>query len=67
MPELLGTQCKLCGKEPPTWGLCACPSCGMTICRKCATYEYGRIFCSMNCAVMFFHGDSDDEDESPDT
>lgn len=41
--------------------LSGCPMCAKTICRKCATHEYGRLFCSRRCAALFFHGDEEEE------
>jgi len=36
--------------------------CGQTVCVKCATFDYGRFFCSKRCAHYFFHGDAEDDE-----
>jgi len=37
--------------------------CFTVVCHKCATFAYGRSFCSSRCGQFFFHGDAADEDE----
>jgi len=40
-----------------------CSICGHLACQKCATFAYGRYFCSKRCADYFFHDEGlDDED-----
>ena len=34
--------------------------CGTPVCQRCATFAYGRYFCSTRCGVFFYHGDSDE-------
>jgi hypothetical protein len=58
-------RCDKCGGEQPTWELIKCHICGHTTCYKCATFAYGRYFCSNHCAQYFFHAEPDD-DEKPD-
>ena len=48
------------------WELVKCHICGHLSCRACATFAYGRYFCSSRCAQYFFHGESDGDEEKPD-
>jgi len=65
--RVVGT-CDKCGIELPIWDLSKCPICGRSVCRRCATFAYGRYFCSNPCAQYFFHAEADeegDETENP--
>ena len=62
MPEPRGTVCLKCGRDGPSWALRACPICGQTICTKCATFDYGRFFCSRRCGHYFFHGETEEDE-----
>jgi len=59
--------CETCGREYPVWALPKCPVCGHVACFKCATFEYGRYFCSKRCAQYFVHAEGDEEDEQEET
>jgi endogenous inhibitor of DNA gyrase (YacG/DUF329 family) len=37
-----------------------CPICARTVCHRCGHMEYGRIFCSRDCSLYFFHGDGEE-------
>jgi hypothetical protein len=54
-------KCDTCGEDQPVWELTKCSMCGKITCRKCATFAYGRYFCSSRCAQYFFHGEGEDE------
>jgi hypothetical protein len=60
VPDATHSHCQLCGKEASPWALTTCPICSKTICRKCGVFDYGRTFCSRDCAILFFHGDDED-------
>ncbi len=62
MPEPRWGACVKCGRDGPLWALRACPICGKTICTKCATFDFGRYFCSQGCGHYFFHGDGEEVD-----
>ena len=55
--------CDTCGKHQPTWAVTRCHVCGKTACQKCATFAYGRYFCSKGCAMFFFHAEGEEDDE----
>jgi len=62
--------CDVCAKERPTWALTKCSICGQMTCQRCATFAYGRYFCSKRCAQFFFHDEGlteEEEGESPET
>ena len=59
--------CDLCGKERPSWALMRCSICGQMACQKCATFAYGRYFCSKRCADYFFHDEGLAEDDGEET
>ena len=65
MPGRNLTICDKCGNEQPTWAVTKCHICGQHACHKCATFAYGRYFCSSRCAMFFFHAEGE-EDEQPD-
>jgi hypothetical protein len=62
MPEPRGTTCCKCGRDGPSWALRPCPTCGQTVCTRCAHFEYGRFFCERRCAHYFFHGEAEESD-----
>jgi hypothetical protein len=64
--RIVGT-CDSCGTEQPIWDLTKCHMCGKTVCRKCASFAYGRYFCSIRCAQYFFHGEGDEPGETDTT
>ncbi|HPW54542.1 MAG TPA: hypothetical protein PLP31_02305 [Thermoanaerobaculaceae bacterium] len=61
MPDVTHSRCEVCGREFSAWALIACPICAKVVCRKCGYFDYGRTFCSRDCAILFFHGDDEDE------
>jgi len=61
-----GGRCDKCGGEQPTWELIKCPICGQNTCHKCATFAYGRYFCSTLCGQYFFHAEPEDDEKEPD-
>ena len=63
MLEPKGLECSVCGRRAPSVVINTCPMCFTVVCHKCATFAYGRSFCSSRCGQFFFHGDAADEDE----
>lgn|GEM_PF-808235 len=61
VPDVTHSRCEVCGREASAWALVACPICAKVVCRKCGHYDFGRTFCSRECAILFFHGDDEDE------
>lgn len=59
-----GAVCPRCGKEVPMWAIARCPMCTTAVCHRCAYPSYGRLFCSPRCGEHFFHGESEDDDDS---
>lgn len=61
VPDATYSRCEVCGREASAWALTMCPMCAKVVCRKCGYFEFGRTFCSRDCAILFFHGDDEDE------
>jgi hypothetical protein len=54
------TLCITCSKSDEEVTLQKCPICFKWVCYDCGKREYGRTFCSMRCAHLFFFGDDDE-------
>jgi hypothetical protein len=54
------TNCVTCQKSDEEVTLQKCPICFKWVCLDCGKREYGRTFCSMRCAHLFFFGDDDE-------
>ncbi len=67
VPGRIVGVCDTCGAEKPVWELTKCHMCGKTTCHTCASFAYGRYFCSSRCAQYFFHGEGDGEGEADTT
>jgi hypothetical protein len=53
-------NCSVCQRSDLEITLHKCPICFKLVCEDCAKREYGRTFCSANCAQQFFFGDDED-------
>ena len=52
--------CVNCQKDEQDVTLLKCPICFKMVCHDCGRREYGRVFCSQDCAHAFFFGDDDE-------
>ena len=67
VPGKIVGVCDKCGEEQPIWELTKCHMCGKTACHRCASFAYGRYFCSNQCAQYFFYGEDEGEGEADTT
>ena len=50
-----GPKCVQCSvDESGVYRLQKCPVCFRSVCERCAIRNYGRAFCSKQCAMNFF-------------
>lgn len=62
-------KCTRCDASEEEKDLQFCPTCRKPVCADCLHTTQGKGFCTSGCAMWFFHGEGDTEEdfeESPD-
>ena len=54
-------RCRTCGRDRDETRLEKCIVCHEAYCRVCAVRRHGKLFCTRDCAEVFFFGGEDQE------
>lgn len=64
MRSAVRLACRVCHRHPPDVRLEICPVCHARTCLEHSFRRSGKKFCSKECAIWFFHGEEEEEEET---